>query len=159
MLLNQLDQAAAVLSTTVENIEAGGCCVIASIVGNQIKDKVDNIRALVLSTTAVTLDHAKERADDDTNVSHLQDHGGLWISHVVIEFEVDGVTTYFDTNTGVCSGIDTILTHYDWGMDVIGEISLDEAECWADTPEAWNNKFDRDDIPMMEAIVHDLIAA
>ena len=159
MLLNQLDQAAVVLSTTIDKIEQGGCCIIAAIIGRQIKPVVDDIRILVLSTTNVTLEYARDAAEYSDNVLHLQEYGGLWITHMVLEFEVDGVTTLFDTNTGVCSGLDTILEHYSWNMDVVGEISLDEAEVWADNKYAWNDNFDRDNIPMMEGIVAELVAA
>lgn len=163
MLISQLDQTAALMSVSVDKINHGGCCVVAGIVGKQLRSHVDDMKVLILSAGSRTLKEAREitmdHLADATSALDLMDVGGLRVTHAVIEFEVDGVVTYFDVDTGVFGSIEAMYDAYNWEVDVVGEITVDEANQWGSEAAAWNTTFDRGAIPILEDIADQLLAA
>lgn len=162
MLSYKLEQTAAALTAVVDHINVGGCCVVATIVGNIIESQVNDAKVLVLSTRNTTVESAGVNLECDYEGNYSVDElqaNGLWVTHMLLEFELDGITTYFDTDLGVFEHYNAVYDQYGWDCDVVGEVSLQEATSWAAEPEAWNDAFDRDTIPMLEDVATALLAA
>lgn len=133
-------------------LNEGGCCVVASAVAAELVGHLDKVEIVVLNFDDFhTIDQIRMKIDDPYDISQWNDNG-LFFCHVIVKFELDGETYYYDGEKGPVSSRKDI--GYNYCEELYG-ITIDEA--WNlshkdDNMYGWNSSFDRRDIPNIDRL-------
>lgn len=148
-MLTKLDELSVVLGT-IDGLGDGGCGLVASIVGQKIEPYVTDLRVVILSDGDRRLDEARADAvfngAESTDPLALIDIGRLRLTHMMLEFRVDGDWYYYDATIGLQTNIFDVYAEYDFRYDDVGQVCINEATAWANDPRVWNTEFDRSKI-------------
>lgn len=136
-------------------INEGGCCVYASIIGEELLARGIKTRIVVAgSNKAKTNLNRVRRKIDNTNQKIGWHAVGIYFNHVGVEFRLGGKWFIYDSE-----GVNPrSLTLGVWKAPMKlgnfkvhpGFISVADATALGDEPEGWNDCFDRKEIPNMK---------
>lgn len=150
--IDELNDLAAIVSKSIKNINWGGCCCFASVVGARLREHFP-VEIVVYSDRVdedVTIDSA--RLGVKYNVPAEWHSNGIWFGHVVVEYiDEFGIIRLMDSD-GVCNSDDVISGGT---TRVNGYLTILEATELAAVSSGWNNHFDRNQLPQMQQIIND----
>lgn len=147
-LLRRLVNLRATIDASVENINYGGCGVIAAAVGKAL---------IALDVPCDVLTPWRPAAEVRGNVKKTGSardwsSNGLSRSHLVIRFRIDGETMTWDTACGIKGPHD--VGNYKTGGAEFGDgLTIRECTAMCARQAGWNPDFDRRQIPMVRAAV------
>lgn len=144
----------------VRRLNHGGCCVLAVMVAKKLKERGLEVE-IVTPTDGDSFEYpyipaseARELIGEIGCIPCIDDWytAGMDFSHVAVRFMVAGVVYTYDSNylrkDEFKFGRSSSTAHaFGTGLFV------EEAEHIASVPENWNSSFNREQIPMMQAIV------
>ncbi len=149
LTLKQLNTLSELVSKEIPNINYGGCCVFASLVGKHLQ-QIKPIRFAVLSgpwfCKPTTIDEARQLVSKNT--LYEWNNNNVYFGHVLMEFDYRGKTYYYDS-TGVENKDDDCRS----GDQIKGFLTLKECQELADDTSGWNSCFNRKHIPQMKKII------
>lgn len=149
---------AAVNELTDDDVNYGGCCVYAALVGRELEKLGIPARGVVCSYGPGNVDEARN------NVKSVEDtrawnRAGIYFNHVGLEAKIGGRYYLIDTDRMNPAGEKRLGR----GRNPIceGRLSVDELEKLAgighdnetEFKDGWNSRFDRDYIPAMREVV------
>jgi hypothetical protein len=135
-------------------INHGGCCVYASIIGEELRRRNIDVRIIVASYSAkVNLDKVRTKLG---NTNRKEDWNGrsVYFTHVGVEFVYKGKTFHYDSDGVTRKGKNL----KEWRI-YPGRLSVDEAKGLADEPVGWNESFNRNKIPSLRRHVRRFMGA
>lgn len=161
-LIQQLNDLAVELRSNVQNINSGGCCVVAVNMYKKLKPLLGRkIRIeFILTGYVESTDHVKDGLREWKNITRNHNNGNLhsWLGmscdHAYVVFNYNGDKYYFDTDVGAIpyrEGRKMIYREY--GDGVFTRMSFRVAEQMAATRIGWNIRFNRKQIPTLEQII------
>jgi hypothetical protein len=134
------------------DINAGGCCVFAALVGARLEKIGKEVAIKVGSGNGRSrpLDYYRQQVG--SNRPTEWNDVGLYFGHIVVEFFHDDDLYHYDaTGMHFADG-----RTYDGGYPIAeGSLTVAEAAEMAADPGGWNTNFDRDDIPDIERLIDD----
>ena len=131
------------------NINNGGCCVFASIVGTELKNMGIPVKGIVSSHSSgnISLAAVRRRLERHANIWQWSDNC-VWFNHVGLEFKLDGEKYHYDT-----SGVWKPNRYLD-GMPLYrGHMRIEELRVLSLSDDGWNPRFNRQHIPKIEQYV------
>lgn len=139
-------------------INCGGCCVFASIVGEELLKR--GIEARIIVGT----DMDDEDRAEGSNLNDLEssvgpqkerwNDNGVFFNHVGVELRLDDDVYHYDTD-----GINPESQMLKQYLLYDGSISVETAKALADEVEGWNECFDRKQIPSLRGHIRRFLAA
>ncbi len=134
------------------NINLGGCCVIADLIGEHLQNFTDT-KVVVFNGWSGTIDLDEVRKDieatmGDPNDKNLWDAEGCGFGHVLLEIESDGTFYLVDSE-----GVHDSLSYSEFSNRDDGYLTLDEARNMGNQVEGWNDSFDRRQIPQIRETI------
>jgi hypothetical protein len=143
------------LEREVDNINCGGCCVVAAHVAYQMKYRL-GIDAVIRTSHSwreydlENVEEARNHIADPANASAKDwNEVGVAFGHVVVEFSHKNQLHHFDTNGVFPADRETqqgFLIHP-------GKMSVEDALAIASKPDGWNPMFNRKHIPAILNII------
>lgn len=136
-------------------INNGGCCVFAGIVGNELQKRGIETNIIVGAygaSEAQDIDQIRARVNKSGDVGEWNANG-VYFNHVGVEFFHDGDGFHYDTD-GVHYA-DSKLKH--WVL-YPGRLTVEEAILLSQHREAWNEEFDRAQIPSLRRHIRQFLA-
>ena len=135
-------------------INKGGCCVYASLIGEELRKRGIEVRIIVAAWGAnKNLDKVRPRLMKTDRKVEWNDND-VYFNHVGVEFRHKGKTFHYDSD-GVNPKSKKLKSY-----DVYpGRLSVDEAKLLAAEPEGWNDSFGRSKIPSLKRHVRSYLAA
>lgn len=131
-------------------IAEGGCAVFAAIVAPYLNELIPTKIKVLNDDTSISLGYAREVGLKTKDASGWYKNG-VEFYHVVLEFKIDGVKYYYDSD-GVYKQVHPyVLTHPRVRM-YKGALTVDEVKSIARTSTGWNKTFPRDTIPRLRKI-------
>lgn len=146
-LRSVLNKLGANINRRYPDINSGGCCVFASLVGHELERRNIDTKIIVASTCPedkghkASIDDARLFVGRDNCMSRWNDEG-IQFSHVGIEFRLGDDVYHYDSNGAHPE--DALLGIY---RIYPGRLTVKEATELANDGDGWNSMFDRDDIP------------
>jgi hypothetical protein len=135
-------------------VNSGGCCVYASMIGEELRKRGIEVRIIVAAYSATKdIDKARKRVNNIHQKSEWNAED-IWFNHVGVEFQHEGVWYHYDSD-----GVNPKSKKLGSFTVYPGRLSVDEAKVLADEPEGWNWSFDRNKIPAMKRHVKKYLAA
>lgn len=147
-LITMLNQLGTELEYNFYALNAGGCCVVAAALAEELSKIVPcQVRVSGLAQVE-SIDEA--RPNVRRNTADEWDNRGIDVGHVFVQATIDGVNYFVDSN-GVKRYSDRDPTCH---MPVIeGCLTLQEAIEMADSREGWNRAFNRQQIPAIRGLI------
>lgn len=149
VLLHHLEKMGKAVNNRIANVNNGGCCVYASIVGEQLRKRNIDFGIIVSSQNGneISLSRVRQWLANPYekacwNVESVD------FNHVALEIKVGDQTYHHDTD-GTNLKSDFLMGWPVYG----GFLTLEEAKALADVPENWNPRFNRSYIPVMRSLV------
>lgn len=138
------------------NINHGGCCVFAAIIGTELKRLGISARGIVASYYSdvgkSNIDSARENVSE--NIPWEWEESGVYFTHVGVEYDINGTVKHYDSNGVKRKGSRLLyLKIYD------GRLTVDELKELSRTSKGWNPSFVRKDIPAMRRLIKEEMAA
>jgi hypothetical protein len=131
-------------------IAEGGCAVFASIIAPYLNELLPVKVKVLNDDTTISLGFAREIGLQTRDATGWYKNG-VEFYHVVLEFKINGVKYYYDSD-GV----------YEWKHPYVGthpnvkmykgELTVDEVKSIARTSIGWNKTFPRESIPRLRKI-------
>ncbi len=146
-LIDKLNTIATEVSTKINYINHGGCCVFASLIAQHINSLLP-MKIVVFSYGKTKSINMARKHIHNNKLSEWNDNG-VYFGHVMIELTVDDKTFLYDSN-GISSTRNTINGY----GKLPGELTLLEATELAEDSVGWNEDFNRDKIPLMKDIIN-----
>lgn len=138
------------------NINYGGCCVFAAIVGTELKRLGISARGIVASYSNevgnTNIDAARENVSE--NIPWKWEESGVCFTHVGVEYDINGTVKHYDSNGVKRKG--SRLMH--WEI-YDGRLTVDELKELSRTGKGWNSRFTRKDIPAIRRLIKEEMAA
>ena len=135
------------------DVNHGGCCVYASIVGEELRERGIEVRVIVAAWEAKkNIDKARKSVNNihQKNEWNAED---IYFNHVGIEFKYKGRTYHYDTD-----GVNPKSKMLGDFNVYPGRLSVDEAKVLADEREGWNDSFNRRSIPKLRKHIRSYLA-
>jgi hypothetical protein len=151
-MINKLNEVAELVTSKARNINCGGCCVFASLVLDHVQNMTP-VRISVLSNwfgRENSIDVARTKVT--CNQTNEWNENGIYFGHVILEFDHDGVTYFYDSD-----GVTKKDQDYRAGDQVDGYLTTQECKELAEDVN-WNRMFDRANIPTMKATIDTFFA-
>ena len=131
-------------------INLGGCCVVAAAVAKQLS-KTMPVQIRVLNNyDKVARSIVKARPRIGNNEVYDWNSKGIHFGHVVLQFKVNGVTHFWDTETLA----EKVAPMYRYWTMYPGSLTVQEAWELSNDEHGWNDSFNRDNIPTIRASVN-----
>lgn len=143
MLIRILDKLADETMANHDNVDFGGCCVVAAHVGHHLSRNNVPVKIRVLNTND-PIDIDKARKEHSPKDKWDWENAGLDFHHVVCEFRHNNRRYVYDTTDGV--RLLKELKKQTYPVLCTGALTVKEARKLADTDD-WNCAFDRRQIP------------
>ena len=135
-------------------INEGGCCVYASLIGEELRKRGIEVRIIVAAWGAnKNLDKVRPRLMKTDRKVEWNDND-VYFNHVGVEFRHKGKTFHYDSN-----GVNPKSKKLKSYVVYPGRLSVDEAKLLAAEPEGWNDSFGRSKIPSLKRHVRSYLAA
>jgi len=135
-------------------INHGGCCVYASLIGEELRKRGIESRVIVAAWGATTnIDKVRPQLMNTDRKVEWNDND-VYFNHVGVEFKYKGKTFHYDSD-GVKPKSKKLKSYVIYP----GRLSVDEAKLLADEPEGWNESFERSKIPALKRHVRSYLAA
>lgn len=125
------------------NVNHGGCCVYASIIGEDLLSRGLKTRVVVANSWEAKKNLNKVRKQvNNTNQKEEWNAAGIYFNHVGVEFKLGGKWFLYDSDGVNPRGpkLGSYKVHP-------GFISVEEAKALAAEREGWNESFNRRSIP------------
>jgi len=153
-LIESLDTLGKRINRWYPEINSGGCCVYASLIGEELRKRGIETRVIVAAWGArANLDKVRTKLNNNNQKSEWNNND-VYFNHVGVEFKHNGKTFHYDSD-GVKPKSKMLKT---WTI-YPGRLSVDEAKVLADEPEGWNDSFERSKIPSLKRHVRSYLAA
>lgn len=135
-------------------INRGGCCVYAAMIGKELRARDIEVRVIVAADGASkNLDKVRPKVCNNWRKAEWNEND-VWFNHVGVEFKHKGRIFHYDSN-----GVNPRGKILDGYKIYPGRLSVDEAQLLADEPEGWNTRFNRSKIPNLKRHVRSYLAA
>lgn len=141
------------------NLNYGGCCVFAVIVGEELRRLSIEPRIVVkggfyIAPPSIELDEVRPVI---TNVEDAIEwnRNGVEFGHVGLRFQLDNGITYLYDSTGPAKEGD----HMQLYSLYRGTLSLEDGKLLAGNWHNWNRMFDRDCVPTIRKVVRHVFCA
>lgn len=149
-LLNRLSRTT---KSLFPRINSGGCCVFAALVGEELRKKGINVHVVVgawnHNEVAKPIEEVRQNIPDAWVADHrLWRAEEIYFVHLGLEIETRRGRVLYDAN-----GVQANRGELDGCGLYNGRMKLDDAKALADNPHAWNDTFDRSDIPRLKFLV------
>ncbi len=147
-MLKELRQLGEKITDRFPNINQGGCCVLAVLIGRQLDKHVPvRIRACNWGAKKHNVDEIRKNVQPNT--ASEWEKNGVTLYHVIVEFDYKGKTYHYDS-TKLSEAEDKF-----YRIPVYpGHFTIEEAESFADDQYGWNHMFDRSDIPKIKRMIN-----
>jgi hypothetical protein len=135
-------------------INHGGCCVYAALIGEELRKRNIEVRVIVAAWGArKNLDKVRTKLN---NANRKEEWNGkdVYFNHVGVEFVYNGKTYHYDSD-----GVKPKSKNLKSFSVYPGRLSVDEARALADEPEGWNSDFNRSKIPSLKRHIRSYLAA
>lgn len=135
-------------------INEGGCCVYASLIGEELRKRGIEVRIIVAAWGAnKNLDKVRTKLNNANRKVEWNDND-VYFNHVGVEFKYKGRTYHYDSD-----GVKPKSKKLKSFMVYPGRLSVDEATLLAAEPEGWNDSFERRKIPTLKRHIRSYLAA
>jgi len=152
ILLTRLLSLGAAASDAITDINHGGCCVYASLLGKELQKREIPCSVVVVSDSAnigsTNIDKVRWRMPSSVPNLQAWEECGVYFTHVALEVDIDGVN-YFVDSDGIAKSGKKLRDFRPYP----GRLSLEEAEFLARKESGWNERFDRNEIPRLRGII------
>ncbi len=145
-----LNALATQVSRKVNNINAGGCAVFASCIGEALKLRGIETRIIVAAswgTEEKNINQARQNLIFADRKSEWNNEG-IHFHHVGVEYIIDNDAFHYDSNGVQLAGVKL----GEWLL-YEGRMSVEDAAAVAGEEEGWNSSFSRDDIPTLRRFI------
>lgn len=155
-LIPVLNQLGVDITKEIPDINNGGCCVFAAIVGEELAKKRIPIRFAVADVPDP--DCLFEQPFDlvrkaiTCNTLGNWNYHGVYFGHVFVEFDYNRNSYYYDTD-GVIHATNVPPRSCDDYEIYVDRLTLDEVRELAACQQGWNTKFNRRYIPSMRKLI------
>ena len=131
-------------------INSGGCCIYAAIVGEELLARNIKTRIVIAHwcRTKVNIDYVRK----SSNPSTMEDwtDNDIHFNHVGVEFKYRRTWYSHDTDITVKSREGRLGGFFLYP----GRLTVDEAKTLASSEHGWNSTFDRNNIPRIRNHIH-----
>lgn len=135
------------------DINAGGCCVYASLVGEELRKRGIKTRIIVANDVPRgNIDKIRQTIKNINSKSDWNDKD-VYFQHVGVEFVYNNETFHYDSN-----GVNGKGKHLGEWKIYPGRFSVDEAKALADEAKGWCSSFNRRKIPSLKRHVQKYLA-
>jgi len=146
---------------TVPDINYGGCGVFAGQVAAMLQyvDRVENVCVRVGCTYGVDNKNRVDQVLEESNavkgeIGNILSENGIYNGHLVVQFDYEGVTYYYDTTGVVPAKGDFVPRSFDRRLSLYqGALTAETTLDYADETAHWNSCFDRKMIPKLTRII------
>lgn len=151
-LIAILDDLGWAISSKFDNVNCGGCGVVATFVAQCLEwcNITPRIKVKGLGNNHIDYHRAHLVVPRDEATVVDWNEAGLSVYHIVVEFDYNGTVYHFDSN-GVVEWCGD--NHDDFIQTTDGSLTIEEALTMISTPSGWNTQFNRDQIPAMMEVV------
>jgi hypothetical protein len=130
------------------DINRGGCCVFASLVGQHLEHFFPT--RVRVGDNMYNEDINAVRPNIKQNTVKEWNANGVYFGHVILELDVDGKSIHFDTTGIIDAGPTMTLNCFDI---MPGHLSVQEATELAAHQDGWNKSFNRRHIRTIKGMV------
>lgn len=164
-LINQLNTLADKLRTEVDDINRGGCCVLATLMYEKLKPIFGRKLRIELWLTGC-VDNDEELRESlrewktnthSHNNDNLNHQTGVGCNHAYVVFKYNNTKYYFDTDLGAVpyNEVRKVVLYQEYGWDGFpSSVPYKIAKKMADTPIGWNWVFDRSNIAKLRETIY-----
>lgn len=154
-ILKKLKKISAVANAHVNNINFGGCAVVASLVGKELEERGIPVEGIVPYGRPA-------KARNNLKAPHKEDawkweENGINFNHVAVRFKLNGKVYTYDTdslNRGSMKFGENL--RYKSQFKFGGGFKVRELQKIAGTADFWNKDFNRKDIVKLQMIVKEV---
>jgi hypothetical protein len=153
-VLEKLKATQLAIRATIVNVNAGGCCVLAGIVGEELEKRGVPTEVIVDHPSwnpACCVDHARENVKNHLDVEEWQDNG-ISFNHVGLRFQLDGEWYTWDADA-IWKDREKFGSALDLCWAAPGAFTVKEAKAFGKNGDQWNESFNRAQIPLMREVV------
>lgn len=151
--LDKLHEFVLSIAYDFESVNYGGCCVVASAFAKHLQ-KHFPVRVVVANYPWCDDNEEKDiseiRPKLAANTLADWNKNGVSFAHILVEFDVDGVTYHLESEDGLKERSAYTMTKY---PILKGHLILEDVEELANNSDGWNARFDRDQIPAMRKVI------
>lgn len=151
--LDKLHDFALSIDYDFDSVNYGGCCAVAYAFAKHLQ-KYFPVKIIVANYAWMEKndqDVSEIRQKLSTNTLAAWNENGISFAHILVEFEVDGITYHLETE----DGLKERHTHTLGKHPILkGHLSLTDAEELANNPDGWNDRFDRDQLPAINKAIN-----
>ena len=153
MNFRTLNRILSTLSDGFENINFGGCGVVALALAPHIKEIYNNYTIRGIDSNQKDLENNAPEYPDSLYDWNAE---GIYFGHIVLEFKHKGVNWVVDAN-GVHTMEGLLESYSNYGSQVHkGQLLYKDLERMVNSPEGWNSMFDRGQIPSLRCRIDEL---
>lgn len=152
VVLNSLGQR---INRWYPNINYGGCCVYAAILGSELEKRNIPVRVIVAAYAARNGTDIAKIANNIADRSKKQtwNENGVFFNHVGLEIKIGKKWHYYDSD-----GCEKRGSEFRNFPVYRGRISVEDAKKLASDTDGWNPDFDRAKIPSIKRHVKKFLA-
>lgn len=148
--INKLRILSARINRIDPKVNSGGCCIVAAVVAKQLCRFIPVKIRVINHAGRGNKSIIKARYKVGYNEVSEWNENGIYFGHVLLEFKVNGVTHYWDTET-FAPAIHSKYTR--WKLHP-GALTVKEAWELGNDTDGWNDSFNRDNIQTIRNAVY-----
>lgn len=155
-IIEKLDNLGWKAEQQIEDLNSGGCCVYAALVGRRLSELGVPVRGIVAMSDwqePGNLDEARQNVNDPGDGMEWYDND-VTFTHVGLQFDLDGETYQYDS--GGVTKPKRYLRNSHWNL-CEGHLTVEEMEQLAERPGNWSSWFNREQIPALERLVKEYL--
>lgn len=152
-VLDKLKAVQLAVRANINNVNAGGCCVLAAAVGEELEALGIETQVIVddLGGVANSIEQARESVQNNLDPQEWEKNGVLF-NHVGLRFKLGEDWHTFDADA-IWKDKNKFGTALDVAWAARGWFTVQEAEAFSKVPSQWNPWFNRRQIPLLKTLV------